>query len=300
MRAHVKCRLTGSPEQLSLGLGDLIGRSSQATLCLDDPRISEAHGLISLRGRELMLLALRGRFRVRGEVCTEVALRAGLDIELYEDLWLHCDEVVLPSSLPGVAVPGLPRTLLTRTTSLFLTPRPQLQPGYDPGADVVFWTLGDTWSYRVRRGAPQALKVGEQIQLQEVAIEIVAIPISDASHDKTRQTRRAPLRLEVSPGSVRVQIKTQPHSALLTGIPGKIFAALLMHDAPQTWEDVAATVWSDDQSLTSSLRRRFDVGLLRLREKLQQFELPPDLISLDGSGMISLTLAQDDEVVRAR
>ena len=33
-------------------------------LHVDDARVSEAHALVSLRGRELQLLALRGRFAV--------------------------------------------------------------------------------------------------------------------------------------------------------------------------------------------------------------------------------------------
>ena len=42
-----------------LGHGDLIGRLWTAALHLDDGRISEAHAMISLRGSELHLLALR-------------------------------------------------------------------------------------------------------------------------------------------------------------------------------------------------------------------------------------------------
>ena len=37
-----------------------------AALHLDDPRVSEAHAMVSIRGSELKLLALRGRFQIDG------------------------------------------------------------------------------------------------------------------------------------------------------------------------------------------------------------------------------------------
>jgi len=60
MRAFVRLRCTdGSIAELTHG--DLIGRLGTAALHFDDARISEAHAMISLRGQELKLLALRGR-----------------------------------------------------------------------------------------------------------------------------------------------------------------------------------------------------------------------------------------------
>ena len=61
MRAFVRFRL---PEgnSVELGHGDLIGRLWSAALPIADARISEADAMVSLRGQELKLLALRGRF----------------------------------------------------------------------------------------------------------------------------------------------------------------------------------------------------------------------------------------------
>ena len=42
-----------------LGVGDLIGRLPSAALVVDDPRVSEAHAIVSLRRAALHLLALR-------------------------------------------------------------------------------------------------------------------------------------------------------------------------------------------------------------------------------------------------
>lgn len=52
--------------------GDILGRLPTAAVRLNDPRISEAHALVSLRGRTLRLLALRGRFAVAGGVTSDL------------------------------------------------------------------------------------------------------------------------------------------------------------------------------------------------------------------------------------
>lgn len=254
--------------------------------------------MVSLRGRGLTLLALRGRFRVKGEVCTEVVLEPGVDIELYDNLWLHCDEVILPDTLQGLRMEGLPDTVLTHTTSVFMSPIARVQPGYHPDADVTFWTLGEAWSYRTGEHPPQSVRIGEHIDVSGGRIEVIALPFVDASHARTRQTRREPLHLHVTPGK-GVRIARRGRATSLSGIPGKIFATLATHQAPRQWEEVAAEVWSDEHMLKSSLRRRFDVGLMRLRDKMRRADLPTNLISMDGFGMVRLELEAHDEIAVA-
>lgn len=299
MRAHIIGRLTGSAEQFSLGIGDIIGRSNQAALCIDDPRVSEAHALLSLRGSALMLLALRGRFRFRGEIVSEIELRQGMDIELYKGCWLHCEEVVMPDSLLCLNVPGLARTMLTHTSSLFLnleTGAHSIQPGYASRADVAFWSLGDNWSYRVQGGSTHSLNAGDDINVAGICIQTEAVPVHEASVTRTKQTDRTSLRLEVAPKSVKVHASAHTNSLVITGIPGKILSCVARSEHPQTWDEVAHQVWANEPCTQSSLRRRFDVGLLRLREKLHQLDLPSDLMHMDGSGLISLRLDRDDTV----
>jgi hypothetical protein len=60
--------------------GDIVGRMPTAALQLNDPRVSEAHGLVSLRGYRLRLLSLRGRFAVAGRPTTDLELEPGLVI----------------------------------------------------------------------------------------------------------------------------------------------------------------------------------------------------------------------------
>ena len=68
--------------RVTLVPGDLVGRIWSAALRLDDPGVSEAHALVSLRGEELWLLGLRGRFLVEGQPRTEVAMAPGMRVRL--------------------------------------------------------------------------------------------------------------------------------------------------------------------------------------------------------------------------
>ena len=277
----------------------MIGRSEQVALCLDDPRVSEAHAMVSLRGQHLVLLALRGRFRVDGEIVGEVILQPGVDIELYKDFWLQCDDVVLPEVLLGLSIPNVGESLLTKTTSVFIRPDSgahTIQPGFVDSADVVFWRLGDHWHYRVLGEGAQTLSLESTIDIQGVHIDVVAMHLRHAGIAKTRQTDRPILHLDVTRHCVKIQMSSSPNASMVTGVPGKLLASLAQYQYPQPWEVIADQVWPDDLCSPHSLRRRFDVGLLRLREKLQQLDLPGDLLQMDGSGLISLALEDDDTV----
>ena len=62
-RPHVRITMTdGSIRELEHG--DLIGRLWSAALVIDDPRISEAHALVSLREGGFWLLSLRRKIAV--------------------------------------------------------------------------------------------------------------------------------------------------------------------------------------------------------------------------------------------
>lgn len=65
---HACVHLASADGQIHvLGHGDLIGRLWSAALCLSDPRVSEAHAMVSLREGQLRLLALRGLFAIDGK-----------------------------------------------------------------------------------------------------------------------------------------------------------------------------------------------------------------------------------------
>lgn len=78
-----------SGEVLALGHGALIGRLWSAELHVNDARVSEAHAMVSLRGRDVRLLALRGRFQVDGRWLSDVVLAPGMVIGLAKGLELE-------------------------------------------------------------------------------------------------------------------------------------------------------------------------------------------------------------------
>ena len=111
MRAYVRLELPDG-QFAELGPGDLIGRLWSAALPLSDGRISEAHAMVSLRGQELKLLALRGRFAVQGQGLSSLVLAPGQVISMAEGLDLRVAEVFLPSKVLAIEGEGLPRMVV--------------------------------------------------------------------------------------------------------------------------------------------------------------------------------------------
>ncbi len=300
MRTFATFTLDPPGAQCTLGPGEFIGRSDQATLCVDDPRVSEAHAMVSLRGRALKLLALRGRFRVDGRVRAEVTLRDGLSVELADGLTLRCELVSLPLTLPGVSLDGLP-VALHGTMTLRSGHSPRLEPGFDPDGDVTFWAVGDQWRARVRGQDARPVEIGDEITLGDGrVVAIVPIALEHLAHTRTRPSLRTPISLTSLGSSVRIEREGDAPS-LVSGIPGKICAALVDGGLVMSWRDVTERVWPDDASLDRALRRRFDAGVARLRAHLERFAPDgEDLLALDGAGMIRLNLHDSDTFSTSR
>ena len=153
MRAWVRL-VTDTGESAGLGPGDINGRLRSAALTIADARISEAHAMVSLRGRELMLLALRGRLAVDGEQRSKVVLREGLRVHLAPDFGVSVDELVLPETVTAIEGDGLPRQHLTTVASLFVHPRPRLVSRYDGSAAAWIWSTGEGCAWGRTATAP--------------------------------------------------------------------------------------------------------------------------------------------------
>lgn len=76
MPATVRFRLHDGTE-VEVTEGGLIGRAATAQLRLEGVGVSEAHALVTRRGHELRIQALRGKVRVNDTPVAEGALRAG-------------------------------------------------------------------------------------------------------------------------------------------------------------------------------------------------------------------------------
>ncbi|MCO4772128.1 MAG: FHA domain-containing protein [Deltaproteobacteria bacterium] len=295
MQAYVRVSLPdGSTAALSPG--DLIGRTRGAALTLDDGRISEAHALVSLRGGELKLLALRGRFAVDGRTVRDVTLNEGLVLELAPDLPLLVLEVSLPDEVLALRGDGLPRQVLSGVGSLHLDPEPRLVPRYEPDAAAHIWDTGSGWTLSVAGSPARGIAKGDTFAIGARRFELTTLSLHKAGGGATRAgSGRPPLSIEARFHSVHIHSE----GALvlsLSGIAARIVSELVTFDGPVDWFVLAKQIWrEEDQRIL--LRRRWDVALTRLRTKLRDAGLDTGLVAATRTGLVELVLEPQDTVV---
>lgn len=289
-RAVAWCSLGGGPP-VPLVHGDVIGRLRTAALVVDDPRMSEGHALVSLRAGRLRLLGLRGRFRVHHRVTSDVELEPGLEIELAKGLVLRVDDVSLPDRLLAIEGDGLPRHVLSGPLALDARPVPRLRPEWHPDADAVLWNLDEAWRVSVHGGPARALAEGDRVDIAGWTLRVVAVDLTEASGPRTRREFTAALHLEACVDTVRIVAEGSP-PVVVGGLPGRVLAELVALAGPVAWSVVAGEVWNDTDP--ARLRRRWDVTLGRLRERLRALGLRDDLVHTDGAGHVELLLRAGD------
>ncbi len=296
MRAYVRF-IWGDDDVVDLCPGDLIGRLWSAGLRIDDARVSEAHALVSLRGAQLKLLALRGVLAVDGKRVSEVVLEPGVEVFFAKDLSLEVAAVEIPDTALALQAPGLlPQTLAASVYSVVTRPAAGLVPRNDPAAQAHIWSTGDGWRVRVSGEDARVLQAGDTLELDGTSFEVVTVPVRQASQDETRGLGRLhkPMRIIAQYDTVHLHRKGEA-PASLSGISARIVSELVGFDGPVDWEVVAREIWRDDVD-RFMLRRKWDVNLARLRRKLRDAGLRADLVLADGTGNIELLLLPDDEV----
>jgi len=295
MRACVRFALPDGSTRL-LGPGDIVGRLVSAALHIDDARISEAHALVSLRGRELKLLALRGMFAVAGRPVRDVVLEPGLIVQPARGLELRVLDVTLPDHVLALQAPGLPRTLLAGTTSVVAEPRMSLVPRYQGDAAAHVWNTGDGWRLRPAGGDVRPLEPGDSFEVAGIRIEAVAVPLDLAGHHATRAEGgvQQPLRIIASYDTVQLR-RGDALALALNGISARIVSELVAFDGPVAWHVLAGEIWAGSGD-RAQLRRKWDVNLARLRKKLREAGLRDDLVKAGGGGHVELLMYEGDTV----
>jgi hypothetical protein len=291
MYAWVELRLPDGTLR-ELGHGDLIGRLWSAALLIDDARVSEAHALVSLRGGDLKLLALRGRLLVDGRPVGDVALVPGLRVGLAEGLDLEVVSVERPADALAVEGDGLPRQALAGVCSLLTRPRPRLAAGQVAGAAAHFWSAGDDWRLQLAGEAPRPLRAGDAWTADGREFRAVRLALAEAGTARTLGT--GPLRIVAQYDSVHLHADGRPPLAL-GGLPARILSELVAIGGPAPWDVVAAEVWRDTTE-RAQLRTRWDVALTRLRRRLDAAGVRADLVRTDGSGYVELFTHPHDVV----
>ena len=291
MRATVEFKLPGG-ERHTLGHGALIGRLWSADLHLNDGRISEAHAMVSLRGRDLCLLALRGRFTHKGRTRSNLVLRRGQRIGVAAGLELEVVDVTIPSAVLALEADRVPHQVLAGVTSLFGDPRPRIANGWHSDASGYIWPTGNGWM----RAAPDPVPVlagdswevaGVQFRAVEHCIEGSPMTAREVGYDE-------PLTVVARFDSVHLIRENEP-VVVLTGNAARVISELVTTGCAIGWEPLARQLWGDTRR--DSLRRRWDMLVMRLRQKLRDNGIRSDLLRPDGAGSIDLVLGPKDIVV---
>lgn len=293
MRAFARLRIDGTERVLHPG--DLIGRNASCAFPVTDPRVSEAHAMVSLRGTSLKLIALRGRFALDERVLTEVELVRGLRVELAKGLAAEVLEVALPSHVLALEAPGLPLQVLSGVCSLRVGARPELVPGFANDASALFFSDGQVWFVRLN-GEDRPVVAGDSIALDGLEVRAVAMSLAASGQAATLVHGRVdePLVIVVRYDTVHIRQSTHP-SVVLDGLLARIVSELAVIGLPVGWESVAREVWPDDADQLS-LRRRWDTSVARLRKKLRDAGVRPDLVRADGTGNFELFLEAGDRL----
>lgn len=295
MRAEVTLRLRDR-SVVHLGPGDLIGRVSSAALMLDDPSVSEAHALISLRRGELYMLALRRMVAVRGKPMSEVRLVEGLEIEISETVRVTVVEIVTPARILAVRAATMGTRPLGQVASVLVGPPPRLVNRLVPNADAHLWSSGNaTWRLRIGDGAVRAIAAGDTIDVGKLRLTVCEVELAASEHPPTQQNHVVPLRLVAHYDSVEIHRAQQP-VVTLGGVGARLISELVAFGGPVGWEVVARELWKDEAD-SAELRHRWDVLLGRVRTRLRGAGVRADLLNSDGSGQVQLLLYDGDQVV---
>lgn len=284
----------------NLGPGDIIGRTPTAALRLNDPRVSEAHALVSLRGTTLRLLALRGRFLVDNTPQTDVELRPGLVVHLAQHLPLEVVAVSLPAKVVGIEGPGLARQVLPSVGALRAATA-ELVPSFSPDADAMFWFDGHDYRMRApgeRRDWSEPdvlLQPGDTVSIAGRDFRIVGIGIDGVAVPATARDAALESPLVITLRYETVHVQRGREQMTIDGIPAVMLSELGLIGAPVEWRTVAREVWPDEDDDTA-LRQRWDRGLARLRQRLSEAGLRADLVRLLGGGRAELYLYPGDRV----
>lgn len=297
MSQRVYARVRASDGRVAtLAPGDLVGRLAGAALCLADPRVSEAHALVSLRGEHLVLLALRGLLTVEGlRPAAQAVLRPGRRVRLAESLWLDVERVSMPNRVLAVQVDGEAPLPVSSVASVVRGPPVAAVARFEADAPLHIWSHGDGHTARFEGGATHPARGDECFTIDGVTVRLLHVPITGAATADTIVERAAaPFTIVARYDTAHVQREGEA-TLVLTGRPARVLCELVSFGRPVPWEMVAEQVWGAQRDRLA-LRRVWDRTLWSLRDRLREGGLPPDLVHTDGKGNIELVLRPGDRV----
>ena len=296
MRARVVITGPEPGRRTELAPGDLIGRMERAALSISDPRVSEAHAMVSLRAGELVLLSLRRLFAVEGKPSSDVVLEPGLRIELASEVELQIEAVLFPEEIMGLEADGMPLVPVPGIASIEVSPKPRITPKYRGEAAAHIWATGERWWFRRGVEDERVIAVGDSFEIEGTTFRTVGIPLAQAMRAATlaQGGALAPLRIVDLYDTVHIYRKGRPPLSI-SGLGAQMISELAQVQKPVSWESVARSLWPDERD-RKVLRGRWDVALGRLRHRLREGGIRADLLRSDGLGNFELLLHEGDEL----
>lgn len=296
-----------SPDARSVTVhpGGLIGRLAGAEVMIADPRVSEAHALVSLRSRTLKLLALRGGLTVGGREVDAVTLAVGVRIELAEGLFVTVERVDLPThTLVLCGATQGPVELGSSSHSLLVSEAGsrtlRLVAGFVANAAGHVWCSGARLWIRMRGQEAEAIEAGGQWEVEGCTLRAIRVPLDgtrDTVSEVTRGHGTPTQQLVIVARYTSVHVQRDGATAVLTGKPANLVSELVRFGGkPVPWETLSRQIWGG-RGERDLLRDNFDATCGRLRRQLRELTLREDLVTLDGSGNVELVLYPGDRIV---
>ncbi|MCA9516099.1 MAG: hypothetical protein KC635_14240 [Myxococcales bacterium] len=279
--------------------GAIVGRLASCAVHVDEPGISEAHALVSLRAGAFRLLALRGRLAIDGALVKDAPLVPGREIHLTPRDTLRVERVQLPRAVLAIEGDGLPRQALPPSCAIVTSPRLQVTPQYRDDAGAWIWSNGTEWNLRLASASgARPLRDGESFEVDGKTLTTSLMELEDAGGATTfgPVLDLEPLVIEARYDVVNIR-RGQLPPVTLVGKPARIVCELVLLGGAADWDVLASEVWDDTDR--DSLRRKFDVSMVRLRQKLRASRLRPDLVRPLGTGVVELVLHPRDQVIDA-
>ncbi len=276
-----------------------MGRLSVAAVRIADPRVAEAHALVTLRGRGLRLEALQGWLAVGGRHVGGIDLEEGQAIALARGLVVEVEHVVLPRTvlaLEFTALPsGLPTTHELSGSIYSITDvAPGLHPVMDLGAPAHVMSTGDGWCLRMG-GPVENISPGRRWTVAGWSVRAVALEIGVGEGVAPIEAeRREELAMYITTrfNTAYFHVPGRP-SFTLVDDPARVVGAMAARERSAPWDVVAQEIWPEVRDL-SRLRERWDTALRRLRACLSEAGVRDDLVRSDGAGNIELHLMDGD------
>jgi len=299
-KVQVRVRLADGREH-SLLPGDVIGRMPRAALRIEDPRISDAHALVSLRGAELKLLALRGRMSVDGRPTSAVTLTTGARVVLGGFLALNVLDVSLPERVFALTIsaPGqddLGPLAIDGVTAVHADVPPRVVAGFDPDAALIAWVDDSGAFLRPRDEPDRHLGPGEELACAGLRVRVASVALNALESSSTLEQGRFdnPLTLTLHYDTVHVRPAVGA-IVVFDGLAARLLSEIAQLRTPTSWLDLARLVW-DDEDDEHVLRYRWDQATSRIRRKLRVGGVRADLLRSTGAGLVELFLGPEDRV----